>query len=304
MLIVKHRKIFFIISGLLVLISIVCLALWQFNFGIDFKGGSLTEIEWVNQRPSNQEVQDVLSLSNLSVDGADLGKINIQSTGEKGMILRFKEVDEDTHLEILNILKGKFGDLEEKRFESMGPAIGTELKEKALWSIFLALAAILIFVAWAFRKVSFPIKSYRYGIIAVVALFHDVLITMGVFSFLGRFYGVEVGVPFVAAMLTVLGYSVNDSIVVFDRIRENLLSFKAKDEEFSSTVGQSLKQTITRSLSTSFTTLLVLFAIFLFGGVTIKYFALALIIGMALGTYSSIFIASPLLVSWEKRRKR
>lgn len=294
--IIKFRKIWFLISGILVAASIVCLALWQLNFGIDFKGGSLAEIEWVTQQPGNQEVQDTLS-------SLDLGKINIQSTGERGMILRFKEVDEDTHQEILSILKDKFGDLEEKRFESIGPVIGAELKKKALWSISVALIAILVFVAWAFRKVSFPIKSYRYGIIAVIALFHDVLIVMGVFSFLGRFYGVEIGVPFVAALLTVLGYSVNDSIVVFDRIRENLLSYRTRDEEFSSTVGRSLKQTITRSVNTSLTTLLVLFAIFLFGGVTIKFFALALIIGIALGTYSSIFVASPLLVAWERRRK-
>ncbi len=302
--IVKHRKIFFIISGLLVLASIISLALWQLNFGIDFKGGSLTEIEWIGQRPNNQEVQGILLSMDLPTGEAGLGNINIQSTGEKGMILRFKEVDEDIHQEILSTLKDELGDLKEKRFESIGPAIGAELKKKAIWGISLALIAILIYVAWAFRKVSFPIKSYRYGIIAIVALFHDVLIVVGVFSFLGRFSGIEVGVSFVAALLTVLGYSVNDSIVVFDRIRENLLSFKAKDEDFSSTVGQSLKQTIIRSINTSVTTLLVLFAIFLFGGITIKYFALALILGIALGTYSSIFIASPLLVSWEKRTKK
>ena len=296
MVIIKFRKIWFFVSGVLIIVSIIALALWQLNFGIDFKGGSLSEIEWINQRPGNQEVQDVLS-------PMELGNINIQATEEKGMILRLKDVSEDTHQEILNALKDKFGDLEERRFESIGPAIGVELKKKAFWSISLALIAILIFVAWAFRKVSFPIKSYRYGIIAVIALFHDVLIVMGVFSFLGRFGGVEVGVPFVAALLTVLGYSVNDSIVVFDRIRENLLSYKTRDEEFSKTVGQSLKQTITRSINTSVTTLFVLFAIFLFGGVTIKFFALALIIGIALGTYSSIFIASPLLVVWEKRRR-
>lgn len=295
MLIVKYRKIWFLASGILVAVSIISLALWQLNFSIDFKGGSLTEIEWVNERPSNQEIQDALT-------PLDLGNINIQATGEKGIILRLKDIDEEIHQSVLNTLKEKFGDLEEKRFESIGPVIGAELKKKALWSISLTLIAILIFIAWAFRKVSFPIKSYRYGIIAVIALFHDVLITIGVFSFLGRFCGIEVDAPFVAALLTVLGYSVNDSIVVFDRIRENLLSFKTRDEEFSKTVGQSLKQTITRSVNTSLTTLLVLFAIFFFGGATIKFFALALIIGIALGTYSSIFIASPLLVAWEKKK--
>ena len=296
MSIIKYRKVFFVFSGLLILASIICLVLWQLNFNIDFKGGSLAEIKWINQPPSNQEVQDSLSL-------LDLGNINVQPTGEKGMILRLKDIDDNTYQEILNILKDKFGDLEEMRFESVGPVIGAELKKKASWSVFLAVIAILLYVAWAFRKVSFPIKSYRYGIVAIIALFHDVLITIGVFSFLGHFYGIEVGAPFVAAILTILGYSVNDTIVVFDRIRENLLSFRSKNQEFSDTVDQSLKQTITRSINTSITTLLVLFAIFFFGGITIKFFALALIIGIILGTYSSIFIASPLLVVWEKRRK-
>lgn len=276
--------------------SVLALLFWQLNFGIDFKGGSLAEIEWIDQRPGNQEIKEALN-------SLELGDINIQATGEKGIILRLKDIDENTHQEISSILRDKFGELKEERFESIGPTIGAELKNKALWSIVVALVAILVFVAWAFRKVSFPIKSYRYGIIAVIALFHDVLIVMGVFSVLGRFYGVEVGVPFVAALLTVLGYSVNDTIVVFDRIRENLLDYKVRDEEFSKTVGQSLKQTITRSVNTSLTTLLVLFAIFFFGGATIKFFALALILGIILGTYSSIFLASPLLVAWEKRRK-
>jgi len=295
--IVKYRKIWFFISGFLVAASIICLILWQFNFAIDFTGGSLSEIEWIDRRPENAEIRDVLS-------AFQLGKVNVQPTGERGMILRFKDIDEDTHQKILSALKEKFGQLEERRFESIGPIIGSELKKKAIWSIFLSLVAILIFVAWAFRRVSFPIKSYRYGIIAVVALFHDVLIVMGVFSVLGRFYGVEVGVPFVAALLTVLGYSVNDSIVVFDRVRENLLSYKTGGEDFSKTVGQSLKQTITRSINTSLTTLLVLFAIFFFGGATIKFFILALILGIVLGTYSSLFIASPLLVAWERKRNK
>jgi len=292
--IIRHRKIFFALSGLLVLASVVSLVLWQLNFSIDFTGGSLLEIKWVDHKPENKQVQQ-------SLENMNLGEVNIQSTGKTGMILRMQDINEKVHQEIINTLKNEFGELEESRFESIGPVIGAELKKKAIWSIAMALVAILLFVAWAFRKVSFPIKSYRYGIIAIVALFHDVLIVAGVFSFLGHFYGVEVGTSFVAALLTVLGYSVNDSIVIFDRIRENLLSFKGKNEEFSVTVSHSLKQTITRSINTSLTTLLVLAAIFLFGGATIKFFALALMLGIVLGTYSSLFLASPLLVSWEKK---
>jgi len=296
MIIIKHRKIFFIFSGLLVIASILALLFWQFNFGIDFKGGTLSEIKWLDKVPTSEEVDS-------SLKSLDLGEINIQSTEDKGMILRFKDINEDTHQEILNILNNKIGALEEKRFESIGPTIGAELRKKALWSILLTIIAILFYVAWAFRKISFPIKSYRYGIIAIIALSHDVIIVMGVFSFLGHFHGIEIGAPFIAALLTILGYSVNDTIVVFDRIRENLLSFKSKNEKFSDTIGRSIDQTITRSINTSVTTLLVLFAIFLFGGLSIKYFALALIIGMISGTYSSIFIASPLLVVWEKRKR-
>lgn len=297
MFIVKYYKIFFIFSGLLALASIVFIVLWQLNFGIDFKGGSLIEVEWINQRPTNPKIRDILSPLNL-------GEINIQPIGGKGTILRLKDIDDKTHQEVLNTLKDKIDNLEEKRFEAIGPMIGKELKKKAFWSIFLSVIAILVYIAWAFRRVSFPIKSYRYGIIAVIALIHDILITIGIFSFLGHFYGVEVGLPFVAAVLTVLGYSVNDTIVVFDRIRENLLSFKTRDEEFSNIVGQSINQTIARSINTTLTTLLVLIAVFLLGGATIKYFALALTIGIFFGAYSSIFIASPLLFVWEKWQKR
>lgn len=294
MFIIKYRKIFFIFSGLLIIASITALALWQFNFGIDFVGGSLLEIKWIEKSPANEQVEQVFS-------ELELGDVDIRITKNKGMLLRFKNVNEKIHQNILNGLEEKLGKVEEKRFEAIGPIIGEELKKKAIWSISLALIAILIFVAWAFRRVSFPVKSYKYGLIAVIALFHDVLIVMGIFSVLGKFGGVEVGVSFVAAILTILGYSVNDSIVVFDRIRENLLDYKNKSQDFKKTVGQSLKQTITRSVNTSLTTLLVLFAIFFFGGASIHYFVLALILGIFFGTYSSLFIASPLLISWEKK---
>lgn len=295
--IIKHKKLFFIFSGLLVTASILALLLWQLNFGIDFTGGSLMEINWTNQKPSPEEIRKIFSKNNLD-------EVIIQPAGLSKTILRFKYVDESIHQALIDDLKKKFGEFNEERFETIGPVIGRELKEKAVWSICLTLVAILIFVAWAFRKVSFPVKSYKYGLIAIIALFHDVLITMGVFSFLGHFYGIEVNVPFVAALLTVLGYSVNDTIVVFDRIREKLRSPLYKDQEFSGVVGKSLKETIVRSINTSLTTLLVLFAILLFGGETIKYFVLALVLGIAFGTYSSIFIAAPLLVSWEKYNHR
>lgn len=293
MFIVHRRKIFFIISGALVLISILALVFWGLNFGIDFTGGSLLELEFKQNRASNQEIRDALK------DFA-LGDLVIQPSGENGLILRLKEIDEETHQKVLIAINEKF-EVEELRFEAIGPVIGKELKGKALISVILAEIFMIIYLALAFRKTSFVVKSYKYGILAAVSLFHDILITIGVFSILGHFYNIEIGISFVAALLTILGYSVNDTIVVYDRIRENLLRLKER-ESFDSLVDRSLKQTLARSINTSFTTLLALLAILIFGGVTIRFFILALMIGIALGTYSS-FLASFLLVSWELRKK-
>lgn len=294
MFIVKYRKIFFLISALLVAASVLVLMMWGLNFGIDFKGGSLMEIGFKENRPSNQEVKHILG-------NLDLGEINVQPTGEKNMILRMKDIDENLHQKILSAIQ-EIGEFEELRFESVGPIIGQELKKKAIYSIVLALVFILLYVALAFRKVSFIVKSYKYGFLAIIALFHDILIVLGVFVVLGHYLNVEIGVAFVAALLAILGYSVNDTIVVFDRVRENLLLVQ-HHEEFDKLVGKSLKQTIVRSVNTSLTTVLVLLAVLILGGATIQYFILALIIGILVGTYSSLFIASPLLVSWEMRRR-
>jgi len=201
----------------------------------------------------------------------------------------------------LNAMEGtseKNVNIEEKRFNSIGPVIGNELKESAVWAIIIALIAIVLYIGFAFRKVSFPVSSFKYGIIATIALFHDIIITLGVFAVLGHFYNVEIGIPFVAALLAILGYSVNDTIVVFDRTRENLL--KSGIDDFEKIVNKSVNETLIRSINTSFTTLLVLFTLYLFGGTTIKYFVVALIVGISAGTYSSIFIASPLLVTWQR----
>ena len=294
MFIIKNRKIFFILSTLLALASILALSFWGLNFGIEFTGGSLMEIEFKDTRASNDQIREKL------VD-LDLGETNIQPTGDNNVILRMKDIDEDIHqLVLVNIQE--LGEIEELRFESIGPIIGQELKKKAFYSIIVALIMILLFIALAFRKVSFIVKSYKYGILAIIALFHDILIVLGVFAVLGEFLNIEIGVPFVAALLATLGYSVNDTIVVFDRIRENLLVSEHR-EELDKLVGKSLKQTLVRSLNTSLTTILVLSAVLFFGGATIQYFILALIIGIAAGTYSSLFLASPLLVSWEIKKR-
>jgi preprotein translocase subunit SecF len=290
----KYSKVYFVFSGILILASVVSLFYFGLKPGIDFTGGSILEVEYEETRPSNQEVRDVLV-------GLDLGEFSVQPTDEKGLILRMKEIQEETHQETIARLR-EMGSLEELRFESIGPVIGKELREKTGMVIVLSLVAILLYIAAAFRKLSFPAKSWQYGLVSLVALFHDALIPLGVFSLLGRFYDIQITIPVVVALLTVLGYSINNTVVVFDRIRENILRKVGKD--YQETVDASLNQTLARSINTSLTTLFVLVAIFFFGGETLKYFSLMLILGIVAGTYSSLFLASPLLVAWLRLTKR
>jgi preprotein translocase subunit SecF len=284
----KYSIVYYIFSGILIVAAVVSLFVFGLRFGIEFTGGTIMELEFQEQRPSNEAIQKALVSFNL-------GEIIIQPTEKTGVILQFKGIDETTHQQIILKLN-ELSKVEEKRFEFIGPSIGQELKRKTEISIVLALFAITFYIAFAFRKVSRPVSSWKYGITSLIALFHDILIPLGVFSVLGKFYNIEITIPIIASLLTVLGFSVHDTIVIFDRIRENIL--RRGMGSFEETVNWSLNQTLGRSISTVFSTLLVLFAIFFFGGQTLKYFSLALIIGITSGAYSSIFIASPLLVSW------
>jgi len=297
MLIIKYRKIFFILSALLIVGSLVSLFLWKLNFGIDFSGGALLEANFAGgSLPSNDQIKNALS-------GAGVKDVVVQPTSENGVILRFETVDDKTHQKIvvaLSALAQKDQKFEEKSFESIGPAIGQELKKRAIYAILATLVGILFFISFAFRKVSKPVSSFEYAMAAILALFHDMIITLGIFSFLGKFAGFTVDLPFVAAILTVLGYSVNDTIVVFDRVRENLI--KRMGNNFEETVSISINQTFVRSLATSATVFIALLIIYFFGGESTKNFSLALIVGIFFGTYSSIFIASTLLVSWYKNK--
>lgn len=285
--IIQKRKIWFSFSTVLAALSLVFISIWGINFGIDFTGGSLLEVKFQEERPTVTEVQEDLS-------GMGLESLVVQPVGDENMILRFQNTDESKHQEVLSAL----GEATELRFDAVGPSIGTELKRKSLYASIVVLGAIILYIAWAFRKVSKPVASWKYGLAAIAALFHDIIIILGVFAVLGEFFNVEINTPFIAAILTVLGYSVNDTIVVFDRIRENLLE---SDEEFEDTVNMSVNQTITRSIYTSATTLLVLLTILVFGGSSIRDFVLALCFGVFIGTYSSIFLASPLLASFNKK---
>ena len=287
MSIIPHRKIWFTISSVLVILSIVAISLWGLNLGIDFTGGSALEVEFSGERPSVEEVKEDLSEVGLT-------HLVVKPVEEQGMILRFQQTSEETRKQVMNVLGENATQL---RFDAVGPSIGNELKQKSFYAVVAVLIAIIIYIAWAFRKVSKPVASWKYGITAIFALFHDAIILLGVFAVLGQFWGVELNTTFIAALLTVLGYSVNDSIVVFDRIRENL---PYSEQDFESTVDTSIKQTVTRSVYTSFTTVLVLGTILVFGGSTIISFVLALLVGIILGTYSSLFLASPLLMVWKR----
>lgn len=289
---IKYSKIYYIFSGILILGSIFSLIFFGLKPGIDFTGGSILEVEFKDSRPENKIIKETLS-------DFDLGEIFLQPANEKGIILRMKNISEETHQKILEKLK-EIGKLEEKRFESIGPVIGKELKEKTKTAFLLSMLAISFYIAISFRKTQRPVSSWQYAFLVLLALFHDVLIPLGAFSILGKFSGIQITIPVVVALLTVAGYSINDTIVVFDRIRENLL--RKSSFNFEEIVNKALNQTLTRSLNTSLTTLFPLLALFFLGGETLKYFSLALILGIIAGTYSSIFLASPILVSWQKRR--
>lgn len=270
------------------LASLIIVVSWGLKLGIDFTGGALLEVEFKEQRPETAEIRKIL-------EKIDLGKVVIQSTGERGIILRFKHIDEDSHQAILKLLAGS----DEKRFNSIGPTVGRELKQRSVLALLLAVVGIVFYITFAFRKVSKPVSSWKYGIVAILALMHDLMIPAGIFSVLGHFKGVEVDALFITALLTILGFSVHDTIIVFDRIRENLRKLKTP-EFYEITVNRSVNETIARSINTSFTVLLVLLIVMFFGGETTKFFSLALILGIVFGTYSSIFVASPLLVLWHK----
>lgn len=296
--IIGHKYIFLTISGTLMCASLAAFGLWGLKLGIDFTGGSILEAAFSTERPQPDAIKKVL-------EGNGLHNILIQPTGDRGVLLRFQHVDEAEHQRILAALGKLPGNnkIEERRFDTIGPTIGAELRRNSFLAIGLAIAGIVLYVAWAFRKVSQPVSSWKYGLATIVALVHDIVIPTGIFAVLGKFHGVEVDTLFITALLTILGFSVHDTIVVFDRIRENLRNVKG-GESFSLTVNRSMNETMARSINTSCTVLLVLVAILFFGGETTTYFALALIFGIIFGTYSSIFVASPLLVVWNDLTKK
>jgi len=291
MFVIRHKNIFMGATLLLVLASLFTIFSYGLNLGIDFKGGSILELEYKDKVATVEEVKGALR-------ALDLGEILVQPFGGQGVLLRLRDITEVEHNNILKALSPA----EEKRFSSIGPVLGSELKRKSFVGISLVVLGIVLYIAFAFRGVSHPVKSWKYGLVAVATLLHDVIVPTGFYALLGKLYGYEVDLLFVTSLLAILGFSIHDTIVVFDRIRENLKLAISKD--FSQTVGVSISETMARSINTSLTTLLVLFSLYFFGGDSTRNFALVLSVGIVAGTYSSIFLASPLLVSIERWQKK
>jgi len=288
MFVIKYKKIFISISIFFVAVSLFFTLFYGLNLGIDFKGGSQLKVTYTNERPEVSQIKETLSKSNY-------GEFLVQPVGEKGIILKSRDLTESEKNNIVGVLtnSGKTA-LSIDSFTTIGPSVGKELKNKAIIAIVLVLIAIILFVAYAFRHVSKPASSWKYGLAVIIALIHDIIIPTGAFALLGHFYGAELDTLFVVALLTTLALSISDSIVVFDRIRENLRLNPGKP--FENVVGESLSQTFGRSINTSLTTIIMAVTLAIVGPESTKIFSGILALGLFFGTYSSIFLASPILV--------
>lgn len=301
MFIIRNSKIIYAFVGLISVLAVGAVFVYGLTIGIEFTGGTLTEVSYQEGRPGRDAVEEKL-------DALALGEYSLRESGENKYILRTKNLDQGRGDEVKKALSLD-GDVQMvlERNTEIGPVIGDELKNKAWVAIVLVILTIILYVTYVFRKVSEPVSSWMYGVIVVFVLLHDLMVPIGIFAVLGHFLGAEVDVLFVMAILTILGYSVNDTIVVFDRVRENLrLNAENNIEEpFDQLVGGALMQTMVRSINTSVTTFLGVMALLVFGGSVTKYFALTLGAGVIAGTYSSILLASPLLVTieaWKRKR--
>ena len=304
MFIIKNRKIFYIFSFVLIATSLISLLVWGLQLGIDFKGGSVIEVRYTESRPDVEMIRNNMATLAGQIS---LGNYVLQSVGDTDYSIKSRLVTDAERQQIEKAFSNNGAiKTELKRVNSIGPLIGKEAAQKAIISIVLVILCIVLFITFAFRKVSKPVQSWKYGLMAIIALAHDVIIPAGAFSILGHFKGYEVDTLFVTALLVILGFSIHDTIVVYDRIRENL-SHSNRDRDrksFEIIVGESVSQTFVRSVNTSMSTILALVVLYFLGPEATKHFSLALIIGVAVGTYSSIFIASALLVTIEKWQKK
>jgi preprotein translocase subunit SecF len=298
--IVGKRNWYFAFSLLIIIPGVISLLLWGLNLSIDFTGGSEMALSY----PQKVNQQTIDGIKN-TFAAEKIEVVSITPSG-KTITVRTKPMDDKQDAKTFQALQKNTGSVKQDQFETIGPVIGKEITVNAFNAIVIASVLIVLFIAWAFRGVRKPMSSWRFGICAIIALLHDALVVIGIFSILGHFFNVEIDSLFVTALLTVIGFSVHDTIVVFDRIRENLR--RNISAPFPQVVNDSILQTLVRSLNTSITAILVLFTLLIFGGSSIRWFVVAMLIGIASGTYSSIFNASQLLVVWQewidKRNKK
>lgn len=293
--VIGKKYLFLGFSAILIALSIFSIAYFGLKQGIDFTGGALWQIAL------NDETVDSAALKEFFADKLNTpDAIVVPEPTTKSFLVRLKETSETDHQKYFEELKQLYSQAEELRFETIGPTIGSELKSRAIWAFVLVLLGISFYIAFAFRKVSYPVSSWKYGAITLVTLFHDALIPAGLYALLGYLYNAEVDTNFVVAVLVVMGFSVHDTIVVFDRIRENLRLESGRKLDFKALVNKSVNETMARSVNTSLTLVLVLIALYFFGTASLQYFVLTILVGTVVGTYSSIFVASPLLTMWSK----
>lgn len=332
--IIAKRRILYWISGTILVISMLGIPVFGLKLGLDFTGGTLMEFKF-NKPAEVAKVKDALTKAGQALnensktatptqtltqtqtqqttqtssttltsdeEKLDLSNAHLVPT-ENGYIIKIQHISTDTHDKLLVELKKSLGDFEETKFSTVGPTVGASLQSRAILAVIVASIMIIAYVAFAFRRVPKYVSKWRFGITAILALIHDLGIMLGVYVYFGVFLGVEIDALFITALLTILGFSVHDTIVVFDRIREKL-KFQKKDESFEDLANQAVNETIARSINTSFSVFLTMLALVIFGSESIRYFVLSLIVGIISGTYSSIFVATPLLVDWQNYVKR
>lgn len=288
---IKYKNIFLVLTLVLVAGSIAAIGFYGLKPGIEFTGGSVLEIDYKDARPDTGAIRE--KIAEFKVEA-------IYATGDKGIMVRTENLDATAHGRLLEKLK-ETGSFEEKSFESIGPVVGKELTSKMTALVLISLLAMLVYIAVAFRNVPGPVSSWQYGTASFLILCHDVLVPLGVFALLGAFYGVQITIPIITALLTVVGYAINNVIVVYDRVRENLL--RDRKVAFAEILDRAINQTLSRQINTSVATLLPVFALYFWAGTSLRYFALALILGIVTGTYSSVFLAGQILAVWMEKIK-
>ncbi len=300
MLIVTYRKVFFILTGIAVAASLVAVAFFGLHLSTEFTGGTLIEVRYEGDKPGVEQLAE-------AVRTAGLSEVTVRESGASGFTVRAGTTPLEVREKLPQALSfdGTYT-AQIDRLSEVGPTIGKELRNKSILAMSLVLVCILLFIAFAFRKVSKPVSSWIYGSAAIVALIHNVVVTLGFYAVLGHFFGAQVDALFVTALLTIVGFSVHDTIVVFDRLRENLRTNQDhnRKEDFELTAGRSLNQTFVRSVNTSLTVVVTLLALFFMGPISTQDFALTLLVGIVAGTYSSLALATPLLVTIEKWRRK